>query len=294
MAEAVAQTERMVEIDENELARLKSIAEHHERIMIKQREVAKLRDKYLAEKDRCLAAKKTMDQAINELGDMIGEGPDKQLKLFDTNGEDSQPETNWQQMSIDRLGVTPAIKKKLVDCGVATLGDLVMLYIGKKPEFPEGLKDVKGFGPGKIETLKEAMRKLVPERDMDGPRIHDPVDEVEDEEQEDVPQTAVDMVDAEVDDVSHAYDDESEDVAVDDDPIDTVDDVSSVDDQQPQEPADDTVVKRIRLTKDVFADVGLTEGSEHDATFRDNNTAEIPYEGGDEPMLLVEGEYELV
>lgn len=289
MSEAVAGTpSRLVEVDEKELARLRSVAEHHERIMEKQKEVAKLRDKYLAKKDESLAAKKTMDQSINELSDMIQEGPDKQLRLFDTQSE-SQEEENWADMPIDRLDITPAIKKKLIDANTLKLGDLVLLYAGKNAEFPNGFKDIKGLGPGKIETLKEAMRKIVPDRELDGPKLHEPSDDEVDGGTEEEPiETAVDLVESEVQEVTE---EQAEPASPVDDAVEETESEPFAEDSSPVKKPE---VKRIRLTKDVYADAGLVQGSEHDATFGGSNTAEIEYEEGAEPFLLIEGEYELV
>jgi len=148
----------IVEVGQDELLKLRALAQHHQEIVDQQKTVSRLHDRWLAAKDASLAAKKTYDEAVNELRDCIAEGPDCQLKLFDTR---PIPDQDWSKFPVDRLDLTATLKKKIADAEINTVGRLKDVLASRDPGFPDGLEKVKGFTAIVIAKLDAAVSKFV-------------------------------------------------------------------------------------------------------------------------------------
>ena len=254
-----------VMIDATRLAKLSAAAKHDEQIIDMERVVTNLKAKWDQAKDSSLAAKKAYDQAVNELRELISNGPSDQVGLFDgvvdmvtpslkiasiaEESEDVDAESGEDPLlrSIDCLNVPQAMKDKLREVGVFNVGQANEFRLGKVTGFDKGAASIPGWGDGKIKKFEKALLAVLPEQS------------------------------------------ESEDLG---DEVDTVEAVSSDATEDPA--SDESPTRRIRLTQDVagMEDVGMVYGAEFEAKVSSDNIVTIDVD--DAPYILEAGEFEYV
>jgi hypothetical protein len=149
----------VVEIQDTELASLRSAATHDDQVRALERDVTAAKSEWDSAKDRSLAAKKHYDQLVNELREFIAKGPEVQLSLFDTPMPKIVVENPraWAEKSIDDLSFSKKIKEKLHEIGVHTVGQCVTLRAGKVAGYENGAADIAGWGAKKVAEFEDAV-----------------------------------------------------------------------------------------------------------------------------------------
>lgn len=152
---AFTESEQQPEVDEMG----ESEREHYERIKDLNAEVMTAQRDYDIKKSVANAAKKDLELAQAELSTAIAEGPrkpdpQKQLPFSDGEGE----QQDWATTSLfDVIECTAKQREKLEDVGVWTVGQFEHLRSGQKPDFPDGLRSIKGVGEATVDKWEDQM-----------------------------------------------------------------------------------------------------------------------------------------
>lgn len=149
----------LVEIQETELASLRSAATHDDQVRALERDVTSAKSEWDSAKDRSLAAKKHYDQLVNELREFIAKGPELQMSLFDSPMPKVVVENPraWAEKSIDDLDIAKKLKDKLHEIGVHTVGQAVTFRAGKVAGYENGAADIAGWGAKKVAEFEDAV-----------------------------------------------------------------------------------------------------------------------------------------
>lgn len=117
-----------------------------------------------SEYDRCKAdashAKKRLEELQNRLNDLIADGPNPQRSLpFKDDHDDAiepDPAEAWRDVPIsDVIELTDKQFEKLEDIGVRTVGQFEHLRSGQMPDYPDGLRSVKGVGAKTVDKWED-------------------------------------------------------------------------------------------------------------------------------------------
>ena len=185
----------VVEIRKTELEVLRLAKTHDDQVREMEREVTIAKADWDEAKDASLAAKKHYDKLVNELRSFIAEGPGKQMSLpglstaEPTSFQFAKVES-WADKSIDCLEIADAMKAKLKEIGVSTLGQAVTLKLGKVAGYPNGAADIPRWKSKKAGEFEDALNAVTPS-DPAG-MIENPDDEsaiVEDEAPAEIQET---------------------------------------------------------------------------------------------------------
>lgn len=127
---------------------------HYQAIQEKEVEVAELEQEYEGLKADASAAKKRFEAADKELRYLIRKGPDRQTKLRLADSDAPAAEVaEWKGLPLAALDLAEGIQTKLVEAGIATLGDLQ----AKVEQHGEcWYQDIAGIGQGKAEDIADA------------------------------------------------------------------------------------------------------------------------------------------
>lgn len=128
--------------------------EHYERIKDLNTEVHDATYKHDLAKSKAKMAKEHLESLQAELSSLISEGPkipDPQKELpFDQAEADA-----WKATPIvEVLQVTSKQQEKLEAAGVKTIGEFEHLRSGMNPDYPNGLRSIKGFGDATIDAME--------------------------------------------------------------------------------------------------------------------------------------------
>ena len=137
--------------------------QHYEEIKRLNKAVATAQRIYDRKKADAKFAKDDLEELSVELSDLITSGPsmpDLQQHLpFPELGTES-PEAKvdpdaWKSTPItDVLKLTTAQREKLEAAGITTVGRLEMVRGGQDPDFPRGLRSIKGFGERTVDAIE--------------------------------------------------------------------------------------------------------------------------------------------
>lgn len=172
-------------------------AAHYAEIRELELEVREAANEMNATKRVASMAKKKFEALDEELRGLIARGPNPQLQLSleeESQEQDSKAAKYEQLLDTlieDVLELTEKQHEKLLDCGVDTVGDFEKLRGGQMPDFPRGLRDVKGVGEKTIDKWEDAIvnwlaKAETQEEATDAPEPGDVIDaEWEDEDDDD-------------------------------------------------------------------------------------------------------------
>ena len=159
-----ARLKRAREEPEPQTAYGKIEADHHEKILEGNREVAVLKAAWESAKDHTSRAKKlweTTDEAFHKFvqdGQKVPEPPDPQTKLpgMEDVSEPAAAGDEWWNMAVGNLGVANGLLSILYKSDIKTLGDLsTKMQIGE-----QWWRDVPGLGPVKAIEVSDAFAKF--------------------------------------------------------------------------------------------------------------------------------------
>jgi chromosome segregation ATPase len=149
-----AAQETVEEIGSDETALTIAEREHYERIKDLNTEVHEASYKHDLAKSKAKMAKEHLESLQAELSSLISEGakvpdPQKELPFADAEAD------AWKATPIaDALKVTPKQLEKLEAAGVKTIGEFEHLRSGQNPDYPNGLRSIKGFGDATIDAME--------------------------------------------------------------------------------------------------------------------------------------------
>ncbi len=105
------------------------------------------------------AAKKDLELASLELSTLISDGPqipkppDPQKEL--PFSDDSPDPEAWKSVLIgDVLKLTSSLTEKLESAGITTIGRLEFVRGGGDPDYPRGLRSIKGIGEKTVDAIE--------------------------------------------------------------------------------------------------------------------------------------------
>jgi len=150
--------------------------DHYEAIKQANTEVQIAQSAYDRANSIAKAAKKELELASLELSTLISDGPqiptppDPQKEL--PFGDDKPDPDAWKLTPIaEVLKLTESQKGKLWDADIITIGRFEFVRGGGDPDFPRGLRSIKGFGEKTIDAMEndvvEWLAKHVREEDED-------------------------------------------------------------------------------------------------------------------------------
>lgn len=132
--------------------------DHYESIKRANIEVSIAQSAYDRANGIAKAAKKDLELASLELSTLISDGPqlpDPQKELPFPSDETASPTNDWQLTPISEvLKLTEAQREKLESAGITTIGRLEHVRGGQDPDYPRGLRSIKGFGEKTIDALE--------------------------------------------------------------------------------------------------------------------------------------------
>jgi hypothetical protein len=132
--------------------------EHYEAIKAANLEVSIAQSAYDRANGIAKAAKKELELASLELSTLISDGPqvpkppDPQKEL--PFGDNPEPDA-WKAVLIgDVLHLTPAQFEKLEAAGITTFGRMEFVRGGGDPDYPRGLRSIKGIGEKTVDAIE--------------------------------------------------------------------------------------------------------------------------------------------
>ena len=127
--------------------------EHYHLIIKVNRDVKSAEREYDNAKAIAKCAKETLEIRQAHLSNLISDGPkipDQQLEL---PFNDDRP--NWDQVPVtEAIKITESQAEKLEAAGVKTMGRLEFVRAGNDPDYPRGLRSIKGFGEKTIDAIE--------------------------------------------------------------------------------------------------------------------------------------------
>jgi len=133
--------------------------EHYEAIKTANLEVSIAQAAYDRANSIAKSAKKELELASLELSTLISDGPqiptppDPQQQLPFTD-ENPDPDA-WKSVLIgDVLKLTAAQSEKLESAGITTIGRLEFVRGGGDPDYPRGLRSIKGIGERTVDAIE--------------------------------------------------------------------------------------------------------------------------------------------
>lgn len=134
--------------------------DHYEAIKRANTEVQIAQREYDRANGIAKAAKKELELASLELSTLISDGPQiptqpsPQMELPFADPDAPDPDA-WKSVPVeDVLTLTESQKDKLFAADITTLGRLEFVRGGGDPDFPRGLRSIKGFGEKTIEAME--------------------------------------------------------------------------------------------------------------------------------------------
>jgi hypothetical protein len=138
------------EVIDNELNELQR--EHYEEILRLNRDVKLKQMKYDIAKGEAKARKEDLECASLELSNLIADGPrkpDPQKELPFSEPQD------WEGVAItDALKLMGKQREKLEELGIKTVGQFEFIRAGRDPQYPDGLRSIKGFGSATVDAME--------------------------------------------------------------------------------------------------------------------------------------------
>lgn len=126
--------------------------EHYERIKMLNTEVHEASYLHDMAKSKAKVAKEHLESLQAELSSLISEGPrkpDPQKELPFTEPSE------WESTPIEEvLQLTAKQHEKIEAAGVKTIGEFERLRGGQNPDYPNGLRSIKGFGDATIDAME--------------------------------------------------------------------------------------------------------------------------------------------
>lgn len=133
-----------------------SKSRHYDQIVELNRECCEAGFEYERQKAITAAAKKQHEGLQARLNRMIADGANPQRELPFSSDEDSAED--WKDVPIsDVLELTDKQFEKLEDAGVRTVGQFEHLRSGQKPDYPDGLRSLKGVGEKTVDAWEDQM-----------------------------------------------------------------------------------------------------------------------------------------
>jgi hypothetical protein len=137
-------------IPDNEMNELER--EHYQEILRLNRDVKLKQMKYDIAKGEAKARKEDLECASLELSNLIADGPrkpDPQKEL-----PFSEPQA-WEGVAItDALKLMGKQREKLEELGIKTVGQFEFIRAGRDPQYPDGLRSIKGFGSATVDAME--------------------------------------------------------------------------------------------------------------------------------------------
>ena len=125
---------------------------HYEDILKMNVLVREAQDSHDVAKSRAKAAKEVLDEYSMRLSVLISEGPQKPDPQKELPFEEVPP---WRDTPVTEvLKLTEKQIEKLEEAGIKTIGRLEDVRGGQDPDYPRGLRSIKGFGEKTIDALE--------------------------------------------------------------------------------------------------------------------------------------------
>ncbi|HQZ67175.1 MAG TPA: hypothetical protein PLY87_18915 [Planctomycetaceae bacterium] len=157
MLEAASEADAVEGISDAEFSEAER--EHYEAIKNANLEVSIAQAAYDRANSIAKSAKKELELASLELSTLISDGPqipsppDPQKKL-PFSDESPDPDA-WKSVPIgDVLKLTAAQSEKLESAGITTIGRLEFVRGGGDPDYPRGLRSIKGIGERTVDAIE--------------------------------------------------------------------------------------------------------------------------------------------
>lgn len=152
--DATTDAEVSSDADDGGLSEIK--ARHYEQIVQLNIECCEAGFDYENKKAIAAAAKKQHELLQSRLNRLIADGANPQRELPFESEEDSAED--WKDVPIsDVLELTDKQFEKLEDAGVRTVGQFEHLRSGQKPDYPDGLRSLKGVGEKTVDAWEDQM-----------------------------------------------------------------------------------------------------------------------------------------
>lgn len=114
-------------------------------------------------KRRAKCAKEDLDEASQSLSALISRGPkipklpdpQKELPFAETAETEAESKIDWQFTPIgEALKLTAKQAEALDGAGIKTVGRFEHVRAGQDPDYPRGLRSIKGFGEKAVEAFE--------------------------------------------------------------------------------------------------------------------------------------------
>jgi hypothetical protein len=126
--------------------------EHYEEILRLNRDVKLAQMRYDIAKGEAKAKKEELECLSLELSNLIADGPrkpDPQKELPFSEPQD------WEGVAItDALKLTGKQREKLEELGIKTVGQFEFIRAGRDPQYPDGIRSIKGFGNATVDAME--------------------------------------------------------------------------------------------------------------------------------------------
>lgn len=138
------------EIAVDETAFTAAEREHYERIKMLNTDVHEASYLHDMAKSETKVAKEHLESLQAKLYSLISEGPKKPDPQLELPFNDEWKETPIEQV----LQLTAKQYEKIEAAGVKTIGEFEHLRSGQNPDYPNGLRSIKGFGDATIDAME--------------------------------------------------------------------------------------------------------------------------------------------
>lgn len=141
--------------------------EHYQEICRLNADVSRQQMRYESAKSKAKAEKEELEQLSLALSSLISEGPQrpdpqKELPFAELDSVNQEQPTEpavdpeaWKVMPIfDVLKLTPKQRETLETHGIWTVGQFEHVRSEQHPDYPRGLRSIKGFGPATIDAME--------------------------------------------------------------------------------------------------------------------------------------------
>lgn len=154
MAEDVIETDLEVMLEEESDAEEMSAAEleHYHQIIRVNQDVRLAEREFDNAKAVAKCAKESLEIHQSRLSNLISDGPEKPDPQQELPFAD---ESDWESVPVtDAVKLTEAQADRLEAAGIKTMGRLEFVRGGNDPDYPRGLRSIKGFGEKTIDAIE--------------------------------------------------------------------------------------------------------------------------------------------